>query len=152
MRMDKLTSRFQQALADAIGIARPSLSAIESGKAYPSPDTFEALMYELDLDLPEILVKDASYQGIPVAHEDPLADHRLGFGRALRRGRRLEGLRLWQVAKLCGLSKAQLSRLERGEVRISSAYEDHPDDTALPKKSRMIRFRHPELQRLYALG
>ena len=142
----------QQTLADAIGIARPSLSAIEKDKAWPRPDTLDGLMHELDLTLSEIFVAGPSDRTPRFIDESPDADYRLDLGRDLRKGREKDGLSLFQVAERCGLSVAQLSRIERGEVRRTRAYEEEPDDAELPREFRRIRFRYAELQRLYMLS
>ena len=90
----------QQTMAKVIGIARPSLSAIENG---------------------------------------PPVGSRCGSAA----GRRQEKLKLWQVAKKCNLSKAQLSRIERGEVTRSRFFVVGP---------QRLRFSDPELQRLADLA
>ena len=138
----------QQTLADAIGIARPSLSSIETGKAWPLPDTLEGLMRELSLTWDMVLLRGGSDRPARPVDGGPRASQRLDLGRDLREGRQREGLKLWQVAGRCGLSVAQLSRIERGEASRSRAFEDDPDDAALPREYRGMRFRHPELRRL----
>lgn len=142
----------QQTLADAVGIARPSLSAIENGHALPLPDTVNGLMRELGLAWPMILVSGNTDRVARSTDTTARADQRLDLGQSLREGRRLQGLRLWQVAERCGMSVAQLSRIERGEAKRSRAYEDDPDDAATPAEFRRIQFRDPELRRLYMLA
>lgn len=142
----------QQTLADAIGLARPSLSAIENGHAFPLPDTVAGLMRELSLTWPMMLVAGETDRIPRTIDHTAGADQRLDLGQSLREGRRLEGLKLRKVAERCGMSAAQLSRIERAEHRRSSAYEDEPDDAGLPVEYRRIRFRNPELRRLSMLG
>ncbi len=138
----------QQTLADAIGVARPSLSAIENGKALPLPDTVDGFMRELGVTWDMILVRGGTDRVARTDDATPRADQRLDLGRDLREGRRLEGLALWEVAGRCGISVAQLSRIERGQARRSCAFEDEPADAALPRDYRRLRFKNPELRRL----
>lgn len=142
----------QETLAAAIGIARPSLSAIESDKAWPRPDTFEGLARELDLAWKEIFAVDPDFRRGSSSDEDPRADQRLDLVRRLRKGRQQRKLTLADVAKQCGLSAAQLSRIERGEASRSSAFEDHPDHANLSAEFRRIRFRDALLEELSSLG
>ncbi|QQV77872.1 transcriptional regulator [Sphingomonas aliaeris] len=141
----------QQELADAVSIARPSLSAIEMGAAWPRPGTLDRLMEELDLTWDMIAVRgEAERRSRPVdAH--PRADLRLALGGDLREGRKLEGLSLRDLSQRCGLSASQLSRIERGEAPRSRAFIDEPDDLNLDREFRRLRFRHPELHRLWLL-
>lgn len=136
----------QQTLADAIGIQRSSLSAIENGHAWPLPDTLEALMRELDLDWSMVLNKGATKPPYQKVGGTDAADERLDLGRALRSGRLKEGSSLRQVAERCGLSAAQLSRLEGGEATRSRVCARDPQGGWL------VGFDHPELQRLYLLS
>jgi transcriptional regulator with XRE-family HTH domain len=138
----------QQTLADVIGIARPSLSAIENGRALPLPSTLDNLVHELNLDWADVLVKAETSRTARPVDDTAGADVRLNLGQNLRAGRRLAGLKLWELAKRCGLSKAQLSRIERGETKQSRVYEDHPANSGSPREERRQRFNHPELQRL----
>lgn len=136
----------QQTLADAIGIQRSSLSAIENGRAWPLPDTLEGLMRELDLDWSMVLKKGATKPPDQEVGGTDDADRRLDLGRALRSGRLQEGSSLRQVAERCGLSAAQLSRLERGQATRSRVYAKHPKD------GWFEGFKDPELDRLHLLG
>lgn len=139
----------QQTLADAIGITRPSLSAIENGHAWPLPGTLEALARELELTQDLMFMRGDKDQTVRLDDDARRADYRLELGRGLREGRKREGLTLRQIAHRCDISVAQLSRIERGHATRSRAYRDHPDYMELPKQDRPLQFRHPELQRLY---
>ena len=141
----------QQGLADAIGIARPSLSAIENGHAWPLLDTLEALARELELTQDMIFLRGDKDRKARSSGHSRRAYYRLELGRGLREGRKREGLTLRQIAHRCDISVAQLSRIERGDATRSRAYRDHPDYMELPKQDRPLQFRHPELQRLYLL-
>lgn len=136
----------QQTLADAIGIQRSSLSAIENDHVWPLPDTLEGLMRELDLDWSTVLEGGLTKPPAQQVDTADYADDRLDLGGALRSGRRKEGSTLRQVAERCGLSAAQLSRLERGEATRSRVYARDPQGGWL------AGFDHPEFQRLYLLG
>ncbi len=141
----------QQTLADAIGITRPSLSAIENGHAWPLPDTLEALASELELTDDMMFLRGDEDQTARSGDVSRRAYYRLELGRGLREGRQREGLTLRQLAHRCDMSVAQLSRIERGHATRSRAYRDHPGYMELPKQARPLQFRHPELQRLYLL-
>ncbi len=141
----------QQTLADAIGIARPSLSAIENGHAWPLLDTLEALARELELTQDMMFLRGNKDQTARSGDGYKRANYRLELGRGLREGRKREGLTLRQLAHSCDKSAAQLSRIERGHATRSGAYVDHRDYKELPKQDRPLQFKHPELQRLYLL-
>ena len=130
----------QQKLADRIGIARASLIAIEKGYAWPSPDTMEKLAHQLELKPGEIYLRGPSNRTPRFdPHDDEDADRRLDLGAALRAGRRLENLKLRQVAEICDISVAQLSRIERGELTRSRCYKND---------GQSLRFSNAEMQRL----
>lgn len=136
----------QQTLADAIGVQRSSLSAIENGRAWPMPETLEGLMRELDLEWSMVLKKGATKPPDQEVGGTDDADRRLDLGRALRSGRLQEGSSLWQIAERCGLSAAQLSRLERGHATRTRVYARDPQG------GWPVGFKDAELQRLYLLG
>jgi transcriptional regulator with XRE-family HTH domain len=142
----------QQALADAVGVARETLSRIESGRSWPMPDTLDALMRILELDWSD--VAEAGTAAKPVRHFDGSwrGDQRLELGRALRRGRRSEGVTLRELAGVTGLSVSQLSRIERGEGARSGALVEEPEDGFEPPEYRRVRFRDATLRRLAAAG
>lgn len=147
LRARRKALRIKQAtLADAICVQRSSLSAIENGHAWPLPDTLEGLMSELDLDWSMVLKKGAPKPPDQEVGGTDDADRRLDLGRALRSGRLQEGSSLWQVAERCGLSAAQLSRLERGQATRSRVYAKDLQG------GWPVGFKDPELQRLYLLG
>ena len=133
----------QQTMAEVIGIARPSLSAIENGRVWPMPETMEKLADQLDLELSDIFEPGETSRTPRFKADGSGADQRSDLGAALRAGRRLEKLKLWQVARKCNLSKAQLSRIERGEITRSRFFENGPQTS---------RFSDPELQRLADLA
>ena len=116
------------------------------------PDTVESLMRVLNFEESEILDQGFTSRSSRPVDSSPRADERLDLGRELRAGRLSENLSLAQVAQRCGLSAAQLSRIERGQATRSRVFEDDPEDAALPKEFRRLQFRLPELQRLYLLG
>jgi transcriptional regulator with XRE-family HTH domain len=141
----------QQTLADVIGIARPSLSAIESGHAWPRPDTLVALMRELDLCWDMILVEGETLRAPISTDHTPRAAQRQDLGGELREGRMSRGLTIRNLAELSGMSVAQLSRIERGQATRSRAYQDEADDLALESQYRRIRFKNEELHSLSKL-
>jgi transcriptional regulator with XRE-family HTH domain len=141
----------QQALADAVGITRESLSRIESGRSWPLPDTLDGLMRELDLDWHQLAIVGVTDRATRAFDGTWRGDLRLQLGRAVREARRLEKLKLRELALRCCVSVAQLSRIERGEAPRSRVYEDHPDDADQPKEYRRLGFRDPELRRLSML-
>jgi transcriptional regulator with XRE-family HTH domain len=143
--------RTQQALADAIGITRETLSRIENG-AWPLPDTLEGLMRELEIDWPDFAIRGPSERPAKRFDGSSRGEDRYSMGRSLRRGREAEGLSLRNLAERCGCSAAQLSRLERGESTRSKLLEDDPDDAELPANHRRYRFVHAELRRVETLG
>ena len=142
----------QKQLADAIGITRPSLSAIENGHAKPLPLTLDDLMHELDLDPVDVFERGRTARTPRFTDSTPRAAHRLDMGRCLRDGRKRAKLALHEVAAMCGMSVSQLSRLERGQLLRSSAYEDDPDDAQRDEECRILTFEHPKLRELYAQG
>lgn len=141
----------QQTVADAVGISRSSLSLIESGRAVPRTETMDRLLDVLDADWSLVAVpgvaKRARFFDGTLAGE-----RRLEMGRALRAGRRRERITLRRLADLCGVSAAQLSRIERGEGARSGVYELHDGGADPQGASGLLRFAHPELARLEALG
>lgn len=141
----------QQALADAIGVTRETISRIENG-AWPLPDTLDGLMRHLEVDWGEFATKGRSDRSSKRFDGSSRGEDRFRMGQALRRGRLSQGLSLRHVAKTCGVSAAQLSRLERGESGRSKLLQDDEQDTKLPIEFRRYRFSHPELRRLEALG
>lgn len=136
----------QQTLSDAIGIQRSSLSAIEKDHVWPLPDTLEGLMRELNLPWSTVLEEGATKPPAHRVDDTDDSDDRLELGRELRAGRRREGSTLRQVAERCGISAAQLSRLERGVATRSRVYAKDP------LGGWLTGFKHPELQRLYLLS
>lgn len=133
----------QQKLADKIGIARASLIAIEKGYVWPSPDTMEKLAHQLDLGLDIIYARGNSGRTLRFKAHGRAAERRLDLGAALRDGRRLEELTLWDLAKRCDISAAQLSRLERGELTRSRFYKHD---------GRLLQFSNDEMQRIADLA
>lgn len=133
----------QQTVAKVIGIARPSLSAIENGRVWPMPETMDKLADQLASKLSDIFEPGETGRAPRFKADDSSVDHRSDLGAALRAGRRQEKLKLWQVARKCNLSKAQLSRIERGEVTRSRFFVVGP---------QRLRFSDPELQRLADLA
>lgn len=150
--------RNQQALADAIGISRPSLSRIERGHAWPLPDTLDALMRLLELDWKDVAEKEIAGKGAPGVVRRRLFDgtsrhdHLLEMCRAVRTGRKVRGLKVAQAAVLAELSTSQLSRLERGQCQRSRVLVEREEDRHLPPERRRLRFKNDYLQGLAAEG
>ena len=142
----------QHALAEDMGISRESLSRIENGRSWPLPDTLDDLMAELDLTWEMIAVAGSSDRPHRPIDAKPRAAQRLDLGRDLRETRQRKGFTLRHLAESCGLSVAQLSRIERGQASRSKAFMDEPDDAAMPSQFRRLRFSHPELHRLSSLA
>ncbi|QYE35598.1 helix-turn-helix domain-containing protein [Polymorphobacter sp. PAMC 29334] len=138
----------QQSVADDIGLSRENLSRIECGHSWPGYDTLLGLMMIFSLDWPQIAV-EGNTDRVPRPFQDSRrALSRLRLGSCLREGRQSEGLSLKGLAERCGMSAAQLSRIERGEASRSRAFEDDPADAGWPKDDRCERFVHLELRRL----
>lgn len=143
----------QQALADAVGISRESLSRIECGRAWPLPDTLDAIMRLMGWDW-----GDVAHRGATSGSQRRLFDgtwrddHLLDLCRAMRAGRKARGLSVAQAAELAGISTAQLSRIERGQCRRSRVLEEMPEDRDDPVDKRRMRFRDAFLRELAAAG
>jgi len=139
----------QQALADEIGISRESLSRIECGRAWPLPDTLDALMRVLGMDWPDVAsVGEAERASRHLFDGTWRDEQRLELCRAVRLGRKSRGLTLAAAAALAGLSTAQLSRIERGECGRSRVLDEAPEDRELPTDSRRLRLRNAFLRDL----
>lgn len=141
----------QKTLAYRVGIARQTLSAIETQKAWPSPDTISEITLLLNLADDKIYVNGPNKKNVRFVDNSPQSDQRLCLGSQLRQARKQNRQTIRQLSKACGISTAQLSRIERGETSGGRAYEDHPDDIGLPQNCRRLRFRIPELQALCAV-
>lgn len=139
-------------LAADVGITRESLSRIECGRRWPSYDTLYRIMGKLNLEWHQIAVRG---QGDRSSRRDPTNDREeylQHLGAALRRGRKADGLTLRDLAVDCGLSYAQLSRIERGQSGYSKVLEEDPDDLSLDHDRRSSRFRDPKLAKLVEKG
>ena len=102
----------QQKLADAVGIARTGLSAIENGRSWPHWETMDELVEQLHLNFHDVFEvctgKTPQYDD-----EDSNADHLLDLGAYLRAGRKSQQLKLWQVAEKCQLQADRYNSLSR---------------------------------------
>ena len=141
----------QQALADAVGVTRETISRIENG-TWPLPDTLDGLIRLLEIDWGDFAVEGTSDRPSKRFDGSSRGEDRYRMGKALRKGRLSEDLSLQVLAERCGISAAQLSRLERGESSRSRLLEDDEQDIELPTEYRRYRFAHPELRRLEMLG
>jgi transcriptional regulator with XRE-family HTH domain len=135
----------QADLAQAVGISRESVSRIERSRAVPRPEVLEAMLAHLWSDWGAVAIPGAA--GRPPMFFDGTSqgDQRHELGCGLRAGRKRLKLSLRQVSELCGISAAQLSRIERGEGVRSSAYECFPEDEHMDRRERRVRFAHPVL-------
>ncbi len=137
--------RSKKELAFQIGINSQTLTRIENGKQRPSRNTLDALMKVLEFDWDEIARKGRSSKGAPPNLPENLAN----LCKGLRIGRRMERLRLEDVAGMTGMSISQLSRIERGLMERSEQFEiDWPDGVRKQDDDTRYRFKHPELSRL----
>lgn len=143
----------QQALADAIGISRESLSRIERGHAWPRPDTLDAIMRLMDWDWRDVAVAGSTNGAKRHIFDGTWRDdYLLDLCSAVRRGRKKLGLTVAQAAAAANLSTAQLSRIERGQCRRSRVLEEVPEDQEDPTDERRMRFRNDYLRELAAIA
>ncbi|MFK3889775.1 helix-turn-helix domain-containing protein [Sphingomonas sp. NPDC079357] len=141
----------QQTLADLVGVTRETISRMENG-AWPLPDTLYGLMRHLEIDWGDFAVPGVSERPPKRFDGSPRGEDRFHMGQALRKARLSKGWTLQCLAGRCGMSAAQLSRLERGESSRSKFLEDDPRDAELPVEYRRYRFKHPLLRRVEWLG
>lgn len=141
----------QKALAHAMGVSRETISRIENG-AVPRPDTLDRLLGCLGLEMAAV-AETGSSEGAQKRFDGSWGgEARLDLGRDLRRGRLAKGLSLRGLSAKCGLSAAQLSRIEHGEATRSRKLAYHPDDADDEREDRRMVFIDPELLGLARLG
>ena len=138
-------------LKAGIKIARETVSRIECGHELPAPATLDALLRTFNIELSMLTVVGETDRPRPFqdSHRGTLL---VDMGDDLKKGRIAEGLKLREVAERCGLSSAQLSRIERGEMTRSRVIQEDPKDRQLEFGDRRVWFSHPELQRLEKIG
>ena len=142
----------QQTVADAVGVARETLSRIEAGRTLPSPDTLDRLMAEFHLDWDAVALREGADARERVFHDTLRGESCFRLGRAIRARRKTMGLGLREAGARCGLSAAQLSRLERGEALTSSVLAEAEGQDGLPSEKRIMVAAHPFLRELVAKG
>lgn len=140
----------QQKVADAVGVARETLSRIEAGRAWPRPDTLDRLLLALELEWDDVAERGAPTRGERVFHDTLRGESCHHLGRAIRTGRVCLRMGLRETARRCGLSVAQLSRLERGEVLTSRVLADAEGQEDVPFDARFVTPAHPFLAELAA--
>ena len=138
----------QAEVADLIGIARESLSRIESGRRSPSYDTLYEIMGLFDLEWHDVAIKGESSR--PARRY--ATENRQDLGAALRAGRIEEGLSLQALAEKVGISCSQLSRIERAQSTRSRVLEILPDGDPQLNDDPVFQFRDAEFARLAEIG
>lgn len=151
-RLREAEGMTQAELARTVGLSRESLSRIERGLAVPRPLALDALLAELLSDWGAIAERGKTSRAAIYFDGSRQGDLREELGRNLRAGRRRARLSLRGLSALCGMSAAQLSRIERGEGVRSAAYEFDPSDTSVRARDQRQRFAHPVLARLAEAG
>ncbi len=128
----------QDVLAGDVGIRRATLSYIENDKQLPGPRVLDALIRELELDWDDFADKGEALRP-PLVFEEGTRGRALDrLGSDICRRRKAERLSLRNLGKRLRISAAQLSRIERGQVRHSRIFCDHPDDLVHPREDRRI--------------
>lgn len=126
----------QEALAADVRIRRKTLSRIETGKQVPRLQVLDVLVAKLDIEWDEIAERGIPFGQPLIFQEGTRGDHLVEIGRQIRARRGSASLRA--VGESLGLSAAQLSRLERGQVSRSRVFHDHPDDLIFDPEHRRI--------------
>ena len=142
----------QHVVAEEAGIARETLSRIERGRTRPGPETMDQLLRILELDWPDVAVRGDTGRGCRPFHDTWTGEQCFRAGQAIRAGRRKLGMSLREAAARCGLSAAQLSRVERGEVIGGTVFSQVPEDAYMPVGHRRVVIASPVLQSLAELG
>lgn len=143
----------QQTLADMVGIARTSLSAIEANRVAPRFNTIDALQHHLDLEDGVVYVRAPAGAAMPRVSRYTKRDQNCwNEGQKLRDGRLAEGLTLRDLAQRTGLSIATLSRIESDGAPRSREWEDVPGYEGDLPEERPVCFKNSELQRLADLA
>jgi len=134
----------QEALAADVGIRRETLSRIETGKQVPRLQALDVLVAELDIDWDEIAERGSPFCPPLIFQEGTRGDELVEIGREIRLRRGSASLRT--LSKRLGLSAAQLSRLERGQILRSRIFRDHPDDMIFGREHRRIEIVDSKLK------
>ncbi|WP_375404237.1 helix-turn-helix domain-containing protein [uncultured Sphingomonas sp.] len=142
----------QQSVAEAVGVARETLSRIEAGRTMPRPDTLDRLLAVLELEWDDVAVRGDGAGRARVFRDTFRGEGCFRLGLAVRAGRRRLGLGLREAGIACGFSASQLSRLERGEVLSGRALLAAPGQDDVASENRRMVLVHPFLRRLAAAG
>lgn len=138
----------QEMLADEAGVSRSTLSRIEQGHAVPRMETLERLMAALDIE--SSIIAEVTRVEHPVVETD--ASQRMAkdatLGGELRAERTRLGLTIAEVALAAGVSAAQLSRIERGQIRFSRLTGWYAGHMGLEEEYRDRVFTNPVLGEL----
>jgi transcriptional regulator with XRE-family HTH domain len=147
----------QSAVADIARITVGSLSRIENkvGDRMPNLGTVTVLLDALDLDWEDVAlpvqhddlgVRDLASAGVVDANYRK--DKVFELGAQIRAARRTAKRSLRDLAAECGISAAQLSRLERGVCADSRVYKDAKGWENEPRKDRLVEIVNEVLARL----
>ena len=134
----------QEALAADVGIRRETLSRIETGKEVPRLQVLDVLLAELGIEWDEIAERGSSSCPPLIFQEGRRGDSLVEIGREVRDRRGSTSLRT--LGERVGISAAQLSRLERGQVSRSRIFRDHPDDMIFDHEHRRIEIVDSKLK------
>lgn len=140
----------QEALAQAAGISRSTLSRIEKGQVIPRMDTLDRIMAALDITIAVVGEPGPLGDGQLLSPNSARTTKDADLGARLREERRLLRLSIAQVAAAAGISAAQLSRIERGQARRSRLIAWCGRDPVLRGDERRRAFINPVLDDLVA--
>jgi len=138
----------QDVVAHDAGIAHASLSRIESCRVRPKLENVQALLDVLGLQWDDVALRDDGFRDAADAPSSIRKDRMFEAGRSILEARRARGKSLRGLAKECGLSAAQLSRIERGISGGSRVFRDHPGYSDLPRDERPLVIADPILAAL----
>jgi hypothetical protein len=102
------------------------------------------LLAELDIEWEEIAERGSPLCPPLIFQEGTRGDKLVEIGREIRSRR--GGASLRTLGKRLGLSAAQLSRLERGQISHSRIFRDHPDDMIFDREHRRIEIVDSKLK------
>lgn len=140
----------QEALAASVGMTRAALSRIENGHTWPQAQTLDRILYELEMDWPQVAVEGVS--SAPSRRFDGTRQGTRVFVlcQQLRAERRALGWSLAELSRRSGVSASHLSRVERAEAGKSGVFTWHHDDLDWPREDRRVVFSNRVLADLAA--
>lgn len=137
----------QEALAQAVGISRETLSRIESKHRPPRMRVLLHLLHELELDLSDVAISGPAANKLRFneGHRGDMLDQ---IGRDLAARRLMDGRRtLKELGAKVGISPATLSRLERGQVPRSRLLREATGHEAFDFDDRTVEVANEQLDR-----